>query len=272
MINWTFVKWLLGILLGGGLACSIVIVNRGCNDNSIQNPPVNTGSSPSPPPPQEGGPDLFSPNPAPDAPPPEWKQTDFKGKDKNGKEFGIRVGVLWDPYRWVLGSSSEIGIDDTESLPIEQIIQRSPKGENRPIIVVGTASHENAADNPDKEVARAGARADRLDALCQSYYPDADISSVNLGFYRGGSTSSSSSATERRVILLVIRCSDEGVDLDSGVRNALIEASKDDDFSFDVHDYSNFDEPKFQVRERRSIGKTAIPECSTLAHNGLSMK
>lgn len=269
-MNWRFVKWLLGFILGGGLACSVVIVNRGCNDHSVHNPPVGTADTPSFQPIEEGGPvDIFPPTaiPAGNADSFEWKQGNVIVQDENGKAFGIQVGVLWDPYRWVLGSSSKVGIDDAESLLIEQVIQRSPTGGNRPIIVVGTASHENSDDDPEKERERAGARADRLNALCQSHYPDADIYSLNLGFYRASSASSSSSATERRVILLVVTCADEGADFNSGVRNALIEASELDDFSFDVRDYSNFDQTKFRVHERRTIGKTVIPECRELAHN-----
>jgi hypothetical protein len=179
-------------------------------------------------------------------------------KDKNGKDLKVAVGVLWDPYRWVLNSTERVGISKSNSTPIAEILRGLPQGETRPIIAVGTASHENADDRPEVEEARAEVRADTLVDLCQRQYPNADIYSLNLGFFRKKGADSDSSATERRVILLVIESWEAGADLTSGVRDALIKAAAEQRFSFDASNYSNFPPERFRVVERRAKKEKSI--------------
>lgn len=185
----------------------------------------------------------------------EWVRDTLVILDKDHKKMGVEVGILWDPYRWVLGSTSRVGIDSNEYLSIEDVFASSPGAEVRPIIAVGLASNENSGDNPADEEARAETRADRLVELCQRRYPDADIYSLNLGFYRGAPSPSASSASERRVVLMVLTWWEEGADLESGVRNALIEAANRRSFSFDARNYSNFDERKFSLLQRQKRGR-----------------
>ena len=82
-------------------------------------------------------------------------------KDKKNKEITIEVGtlrkveigMLWKPYKWVIGSTSQVGIDEKERLNIEDAISSSPAGETRPIIAVGMASSENSGNEPGREEA-----------------------------------------------------------------------------------------------------------------------
>ncbi len=185
----------------------------------------------------------------------EWRQECVHAKDNKGNDLTVVVAVLWDPYRWTLGSTSHVGIDVGESVRIEDVIQTLKGTESRPVIVVGTASNENSEDNPATEADRAQRRADKLAHLFQGHYPQADIYSLNLGFYRKPAAPLASTDTQRRVAIMVIE-SPKGdlsnVDLHSGVRNALIALDKqNEELSLDVGGYSHFDEEKFRVKQRR---------------------
>ena len=215
--------------------------------------PDSDGEAPPKPAPTPAPTIIFSPTIIVDLHPPvKWKQVDVPAQDKDGKRLTVSVGVLWDPYRWALNSAEQIGIGEGETIPIEAVIKGLPRGETRPIIAVGIASHENADDQPDVEVARAEVRADRLVHLCSTHYPNANIHSLNLGFYQGRREFGGSS-TERRVILLVVTSHDPGADLSSGVKDALLKASVDARFSFDARKYSNFAKDTFTVKERRVL-------------------
>lgn len=187
----------------------------------------------------------------------EWVHDLVQVRDRHGKSMEIEVGMLrkvgvgmmWNPYKWVLGSTSEVGIDDKEVRNIEEAIESSPAEESRPIIAVGMASHENTDVDPDREEALAGYRAERLVDLCQRRFPGADIYSLNLGFYHGDTSSTASSASERRVVLMVITSWEEGAHLNSGVRNALIAIADEKRFSFDARNYSKFSENRFSIRQ-----------------------
>ena len=172
------------------------------------------------------------------------------------RQIDISIGVLWDPYRWLIGSATLVGIDERESELIENIIKRFQNTETRPIIAVGLASHENS-ENPGQEEFRANARADKLVALCQSHFiAKPEIYKLNLGVHKNTGLTSVESATERRVILLVITKRENDTDLDSGVRNALIEAKNNWELEFDPNAYSNFSPEKFHVGVKTPIINT----------------
>jgi hypothetical protein len=88
--------------------------------------------------------------------------------------------------------------------------------------------------------------------LCQKKYPTAPIWSLSLGYFKGKG-SASASAAERRVILLVVTDHEPGADFPSGIRDALLKAAVEKDFSFDARDYSNFSEKQFQVARRSPV-------------------
>jgi hypothetical protein len=194
----------------------------------------------------------------------EWQRIDLPVQDKKGKEMTVSIGVLSDPYRWVLNSTSDIQIGGEKDLPVEEVLAGLPEGETRPIIAVGTASHENAIDHPQIEEARAGERADRLVSICREKYPDADIYSINLGYFLPeASNSAATSSSERRVILLVIQSWEEGANFSEGVFAALEKASRDQRFVFDASKYSRFTPDAFKLTERspwlrtpKSVGAT----------------
>jgi hypothetical protein len=182
-----------------------------------------------------------------------WDTARVVAEDAEGKTVDVTIGVLDDTYRWRLGSTSEVGIDWTERVPLEEIIRRLDPAEARPIIAIGTASHENALDNPEEEDARAATRADRIAAVVMDHFKDnPEIHSLNLGSFRQTNALPDQSSVERRVILVVINRRDPGVDLDSGIRNALAEAAENDRFTWKATSYSNFDAGKFRVQERRT--------------------
>jgi hypothetical protein len=190
----------------------------------------------------------------------EWGSCVVSAEDKNNKRIevalgflrGVRPGMPWNPLEWALGSTTHVGIDGSSSLRIEDVIASSPEAETRPIIVVGTASHENSASNPGQEEARAGRRADHLANLCTQRHSDADLYRLNLGFFRETrndvcAPTATSSGSERRVVLMVVTQQEEGIDLTSGVRNALLEAAEVPECNFDARSYSNFDESRFRL-------------------------
>jgi hypothetical protein len=185
----------------------------------------------------------------------EWSSCVVAAEDKNNRKIevalgflrGARSGASWDAFDWALGSTTHVGIDGAQPVRIEDAIVSSPEGETRPIIVLGTASHENSSHHPRHEEARAEARADRLANLLPQRHPGADVYTLNLGFFRerGGeicAPASASSASERRVVLMVVTQQEDGLDLSSGVRNALAEAAQVRQCGFDARSYSNFEE------------------------------
>jgi hypothetical protein len=189
----------------------------------------------------------------------EWGSCLVAAQDKNDKKIevalgflrGVRAGMPWTPLEWALGSTTHVGIDGSASLRIEDVIASSPEEETRPIIVIGTASHENSASHPGQEEARAGSRADRLMSLCTQRHSGADLYRLNLGFFREARNNvcapTMSSGAERRVVLMVVTQQEEGVDLTSGARNALLEAAEVPECNFDARSYSNFDESRFRL-------------------------
>lgn len=182
----------------------------------------------------------------------EWQRAVVPVQDKQGKRMTVAIGVLSDPFRWVLNSTERVEIGPTASLPVEDVLASLPEGETRPIIAVGTASHENAKEWPQVETARADVRADRLVSICQKKYQEADIYSVSLGYFRAsGNSEDIVSSSERRLILLVIESWEKGADFGAGVFEALKQASMDRRFSFDARNYSNFNEGHFRLVERR---------------------
>ena len=185
---------------------------------------------------------------------PAWLTETVKSTDRYGKEIEVVVGVLWDPYRWVKGSTEQVSIDeDTEKarFSVGDVIKNFQNTEKRPIIVIGTASHENAVENPEQEIGRAKARGDTLVTLCGEHFINRPhIYSLNLGAFRMDRRHSVFSASERRVILLVIMKGEDSLDLTSGVKNALIKAKAEQSFIFDARDYSLFETTRFQVVPR----------------------
>lgn len=188
----------------------------------------------------------------------EWGSCVVAAEDKNDKKIevalgflrGVRAGMPWTPLEWALGSTTHVGIDGSASLRIEDVIASSPEAETRPIIVVGTASHENAASHPGQEEARAGSRADKLESLCMQRHADADLYNLNLGFFREARSNvcaPTSSGSERRVVLMVVTQQEEGIDLTSGTRNALLKAAEEAECNFDARSYSNFDESRYRL-------------------------
>jgi hypothetical protein len=181
---------------------------------------------------------------------PDWVATTVKSTDRFGKEMEVVVGVLWDPYRWVKGSTEQVSSDDAEKarFSVGDVIKNFQNTEKRPIIVVGTASHENAVENPELEIDRAQKRADTLVKLCGEHFINRPhIYSLNLGAFNSDQRYSVFSASERRVILLVIMKGEDSLDLTSGVKNALIKAKTEQGFIFDARDYSLFETDRFQV-------------------------
>jgi hypothetical protein len=183
----------------------------------------------------------------------EWSSCVVAAEDRNNRKIevalgflrGARGGTSWDAFDWALGSTTHVGIDGVQPVRIEDAIVSSPEGETRPIIVLGTASHENSSHHPRHEEARAEARADRLANLLPQRHPGADVYTLNLGFFRergGEICAPASSASERRVVLMVVTQQEDGLDLSSGVRNALAEAAQVQQCGFDARSYSNFEE------------------------------
>ena len=123
--------------------------------------------------------------------------------------------------------------------------------ESRPVIVVGMASHENAVEHYEQEVARAEDRADKLVAVSTSHFRRRPhIYSLNLGAYQGVSGGSDLSVAERRMGLLVINEGEQSPDFQWQVREALLKAWNEHKLSSDPRDYSLFAETKFEVRRR----------------------
>jgi len=186
---------------------------------------------------------------------PDWKTETVNVTDSRGDRIKIVLGVLWDPYKWVKGDSLHVAIDleETSKHRIEEVINFFQNDEERPLIVVGMASHENADINPEAEIARASGRADKLVEVCGKHFTKnkPHIYSLNLGAFRPDKKPSIYSASERRVVILVIEEGEYSPDLTEGVRRALIKANVEQDFIFDARDYSLFDDrDRFKVLRR----------------------
>jgi hypothetical protein len=187
---------------------------------------------------------------------PEWKTATIK-TGESGSGIEVVLGVLWDPYRWVKADSQRVAIDTEErvTFAIEDVIRAFQDDEKRPIVVIGLASHENADEHPDEEIARASDRADKLVDVCSKHFVNnrPHIYSVNLGAFRPGRNPSIYSASERRVALMVIVNGEGTPNLTAEIKKALIKAKEEQKFIFDARDYSLFDTDRFQVNPRANF-------------------
>jgi len=188
---------------------------------------------------------------------PDWKTTTVETTDSQGNAIEVVLGVLWDPYRWVMADTHYVAVDKEERIryKIEDVIKTFQADEKRPIVVVGTASHENVKENPQEEIGRAADRADKLVAICSDHFREnkPHIYSINLGGFRSDKTPSLFSASERRVVLLVITQGENSPDLTSGIKKAFIKAKEEQNFIFDARDYSLFDSERMRVMPRANF-------------------
>jgi len=177
------------------------------------------------------------------------------------------VGALNENYRWLMGSSKYVGISGGDSIPLNDALSSLSRDVELPLIVIGMASHENADENPFQEDFRALTRADAIAQFSQDHFNRApQIYKINLGAYRSRSGPAGTSAVERRVAVLQITCWDEGADLQSGVRNALVKAGRRGGTSVNGPGYTNFDPERFivtTVTER--TGGVKPPRCAPQA-------
>jgi hypothetical protein len=187
---------------------------------------------------------------------PTWISIPVSSTDSYGEKVEVNIGILWDPYRWVRGSAEYVAIDESEKnrIRVEDIVKDFERDEKRPIVAVGVASHENAIGNPEVEIKRAKSRADKLVDICSSHFNSGThIYSMNLGAYMPSNGSSRYSASERRVILLVINKGENSRDLTSGIKNALIQASKTHKYLIDPNYYSLFNTTMFELKREKGF-------------------
>jgi hypothetical protein len=166
--------------------------------------------------------------------------------------------------RWLLGSTTHVGIHDGDSILIQRVISSLAPSAELPVILVGMASHENAMDNPDEENRRAQIRTDAMADYASSHFTRRpEIRKLNLGAYRGADSSTVNSATERYVVVVEVTCRNEGADITSGIRNALIDSRQRGDLPFDPEAYTNFASEGFMVPLSKSGDRTLhVPPCS----------
>lgn len=219
-----------------------------------------------PSPPNLPPPPVLPPPPPVFPPNDNWDAVQVDTTDSTGRLIGVRLGTLNENYRWLLGNTKFVGISGQDSILISTALASLRRDVASPIVVVGMASHENAAERPDEENGRAQTRADELAEFAQRHFMRSpEIYKVNLGAYRSDAPSTTPSAVERRVVVMQITCRDTGVDLQSGIRNALIKAGDLRETSIDGSSYTNFETDKFRVTtastgvQRRGVP----PECKS---------
>jgi hypothetical protein len=244
------VKWLVIIAAAAIVAITVLILQRACSGTSVNQTVIQTVNQPAQP-----TTNIFITVVVPGLMAPvQWNVYVVHTNDDSGNALDFEVGVLWDRYRWLIGSAEYVGIDEREKEYVQKVITSTPNDETRPIIVVGTASHENASEHLEDEVFRASTRADKLVDICQKHFVNKpQIYSVNLGAFKHTDASTVESALERRVILLVITKRENNADLNSGVRNGLIKLHNEYLLEFDPTGYSNFTPAKFHVKPRTPI-------------------
>lgn len=193
-----------------------------------------------------------------------WDTTTSTIEDDSGNELTVSIGVLRGDMRWVLGSTTHVGIHDGDSIRFERVISSLAPTAELPVILVGMASHENAVDNPDEENRRAQIRSDAMaDHAATHFTRHPEIRKLNLGAYEGADSSAVNSATERYVVVLEIRCLDKDTDIISGIRNALLDSRERGELPFDPMAYTNFTTERFAVPLSRSGDPSLrVPTCS----------
>jgi hypothetical protein len=194
-----------------------------------------------------------------------WDTTTSTIEDDSGNELTVSIGVLHGDMRWLLGSTTHVGIHDGDSIRFEQVISSLAPTAELPVILVGMASHENAVDDPAEENRRAQIRSDAMANYAATHFTrHPEIRKLNLGAYEGADSSSVNSATERYVVVLEIRCLDENTDIISGIRNALLDSHERGKLPFDPMAYTNFTSERFAVPLSRSGNPTLrVPMCSS---------
>lgn len=250
-----FVAWLLKQLrqlevphLELTIALSLTVVILVAN-------PLESNESPAEPPSEEPG--IF-----PQDPGSPWEVDTATTYDVDGRKLHVAMGTMDVNHRWLLGSTSFIGIDGKETIPVEQIFSRLKRDTGRPIVVLGMSSHENAAENPAQENDRAQIRAERLGRLAVEYLqPQPEVRFVNLGARL--SNFEYNTAEERRVAIMQITCMDPGTDIVSGIRNALrVLHDERGDLPFNPADYSNWNPDRFSALvSAHRIDAPRVPAC-----------
>jgi len=250
-----FLPWLLALVwewFRGYFPWSLLPVPAGATIIIIvvNNPPPVAPTPFTPPPSQPTPPGAFPPE---SDEPLAWDTTTSTVEDDSGNILTVRIGVLHGDMRWLLGSTTHVGIHDGDSISIQRVISSLAPTTELPVVLIGMASHENAADDPDEENRRAQIRSDAMaDYAANHFTRRPEIRKLNLGAYQGADSSAVNSATERYVVVLEVRCHNKGAALTSGIRNALLDSRRRGDLPFDPEAYTNWKPGRFMVPLSRS--------------------
>lgn len=218
-------KWVLGILFGGGITITVIFAGGGL---FLHETKVPSSSEPAPPPPATGP--VFEKNG-------HWETHRASCHDGAGREANFVLAVLAQEDRWVYGD-----VDNLESGPVldklPSYLAVLPELWNaKELVAVGTASEEGSRAS---EEARAIRRADNILKVLRPIAGQRPLYRLSLGQHDKGHRGSETS-DQRRVILIGIQDREPlmtFLDIKQCLRSKLGVYER---FSFNIGDYSAFD-------------------------------
>jgi hypothetical protein len=168
-----------------------------------------------------------------------WDSVHGIGTDLSGKKIEVKINTLADQYRWVLGSSSEIGLGKKSENLTDHIRGLYISTKATTVVAVGMASVEG--DFSSQSVL-AEERTDRLTRLIKDELkPTVAVHGLSLGRYVDERTRSTEDQTaiQRRVVIVEVFEPEKGANLSEAVYDALVKAREEQKITFDVREYKD---------------------------------
>jgi hypothetical protein len=188
-------------------------------------------------------------------PPPEpdgEKKIPYVGYDPNGKSADLmfhNIGTAGEKHSWEYGSTTTVTTSDKKITPASDFLKTYFKGKSHQgkleravqIFALGVASCEGEV-KPEEERARL-----RAIAIRTAIQEEMDIKGKNdvqlvlLGQYQGQGKdcdpSSKNTAHQRSIVVITVEASEDGADVKAVIKDAFVNAYKDEDFKKNLRQY-----------------------------------
>lgn len=178
----------------------------------------------------------------------DWESYIISGKDYKGLKAYFRILILTQEQKWEFAkkSTTESGLSIEDFLPSYLMQKIKLIKESKGVICIGSASYEGSVKY---EELRAQERANNLGRVINKFlienYISNNIYTLNIGKYVDANFRKSlNSASQRRIIIVLIeKNSDDTVNINQALRNAL---ENDSNIKINIRDYSSYKLKKYK--------------------------
>lgn len=220
---WKALKWLVGLVLGGGFAITVYVMVQ--NYYGYASPPsLPQGLEP-------------LEHPVPEAPEARrWEKQEGTCQDQSGRKVEFVLAILDQEHRWVKESWVALETGSVEAELPKYLASLSEMSIAKEIVAVGTASEEGSQSN---ELERADRRADSLLRIIRPMADSRPLYKLSLGQHeRTGD--GPDTGYQRRVIVIALMDLDTAMEFEDIKRCLYSELTKAGRFSFKIADYWEF--------------------------------